>query len=146
VRRVAVSVREQIKVLNRALGMLDNIGHLTPQASYEDPDLMPEDQKHLLDGLMHLASAEEHLDTTLQGVRVALQAFHRADEIVPLDGQALVEARRAHRIFRVLGEVGQLLGGVRASLGVEDADPDLLTPAPVRRPEPTPTPEAGDDS
>ena len=98
---------------------------MTPMVDYDDPDLLPEDQRFLLEAVGHLSGAEEHLEEMLGGVQRALQAFHQADEIVPLDGQALAEARRAQRTERILHEAGRLFGEARVSVAPLAEDPDI---------------------
>jgi hypothetical protein len=136
-RRHATDYEPQISVIARAFHLLDGIGHLTPQVDYDgDPDLMPEDQRHVIEAISHLADAEEPLEQALVGVRQALAAFHRADDILPLDGQALAEGRRAQRIARVLTEAGRLLGGVSPTVAADDEP--VVSPRRKRQPEPPP--------
>lgn len=139
-RRRATDYEPQISVIARAFHLLDSIGHLTPQIDYDgDPDLIPEDQRHLIEAVSHLADAEEALEQAVGGVRQALAAFHRADDVVPLDGQALAEGRRAQRIARVLTEAGRLLGEVGPSVTTEGEGP-VVHPR-HRKPESPPEPE-----
>ena len=117
-------VRESIHSLNRAQGMLGRMGHLTPMVEYGDLDMLDEDQRIILAAVELLAEAEAPLMQVMQNVRSALEAFQEADGIVPLDSQALVEARRARKIARTLQEVRRLVGGVRSSVNAV-LDPDL---------------------
>ncbi len=109
-------VRDQIRSLTRARGLLERIGHMSPMVEYGDLDTLDEDQQHILVAVEHLAKVEEPLAQTLRGVVGALEAFEKADRVIPLDSEALVEARRARAISKTLREARRLVGGVRSSV------------------------------
>lgn len=129
------SLRPQIDALVKALGLLQDIGHLTPSVNYTDPDLMPDDQRHLLEGVLHLEATENHLARMQEGIFEALTSFRRSDEIRPLGGGALDQALRVRRVSRALDEVGRLIGRVRTASGdfLDDHEPVKPVKRPRRR-------------